>query len=168
MSITLNFSHADNIATELGKLVQPGSDPLLTAVYAGFVSVAAVCVYEMSIKEIFINFGTKKHPVLGNVMQDLFDRINGRVQYRSIREEYVPRFGEKYEKKFKRIVKDQTRTFLQTTGRDFVSSYGNIVTWRNDFVHAGNSPSTATFNEVVQAYEDGKKVIACLNSTMDR
>lgn len=168
MPITLNFSHADAIVTDLSAMVTPTLDPLISAKYAGFVSVAAVCVYEMAIKDIFINFAFKKHPVLGSITEETFDRINGRVKYQVIKDNYVPLFGTKYTAKFTKAIQKKSNEFVRTTGRDILSSYNNVITWRNEFVHAANVPGTATFFEVVRSYEDGKEVIECLNQVMHR
>ena len=168
MPITLHFDHADTVVADFTALVTPSTDPLTSVRYAGFVSVAAVCVYEMAIKEIFMNFAAKKHPLLGSITRETFERINGRVNYREIKDKYVPLFGTKYSKKFSEQIRKRSAEFLRLNGRDVISSYNNIVTWRNDFVHAANIPATATFAEVVRSYEDGKEVIKCLNSSMDR
>jgi hypothetical protein len=168
MPITLDFSHADDIVAHLTQLVTPTSDPLFTVKYTGFVAVAGVCVYEMAIKDIFIDFGTRKHPILGAVTRDLFDRINGRVGYQIIKKEYVPRFGEKYEQKFGKAIEVRSAAFLRSHGRDMVNSYNNLIIWRNEFAHAAQVPATATFTEAVKAYEDGKEVIRCLNIALDR
>jgi len=79
MPTTLNFAHADAIVTHFAALVSPTLDPLIAVKYAGFVSVAAVCAYEMAIKDIFMNFAAKKHPVLGSMARETFERINGRA-----------------------------------------------------------------------------------------
>jgi hypothetical protein len=168
MPTTLNFAHADAIVTHFAALVSPTLDPLIAVKYAGFVSVAAVCAYEMAIKDIFMNFAAKKHPVLGSMARETFERINGRVKYKALKDEYVPLFGSKYSTKFSNAIQRRSREFLRLNGRDIISSYNNVVTWRNDFVHAAHIPATATFAEVVRSYEDGKEVIGCLNSSMDR
>ncbi len=168
MPITLNFSHADSIIGHLSTLVSPTVDPLIAVQYAGFVSVAAVCVYEMAIKDIFISFATAKHPILGNVVREKFDRINGHVKYKALKEEYVPLFGSKYSAKFSRAIRQQSDAFLRTHHRDIISSYNNIITWRNDFAHAAHVPATATYAEVLRSYEDGKEIIRCLNLVMTR
>jgi hypothetical protein len=168
MPSTLDFTHADSIIPHLSNLVSSGLDPLIAANYAGFVTVAAVCVYEMAVKDIFTNFATAKHPVLGSVIREKFDKISGRVKYKIIKDEYVPLFGPKYSAKFSKAIDSVSRTFLRENRRDIISSYNNIVIWRNDFVHAAHIPATATFAEVVRSYEDGKEVIRCLNSAMNR
>jgi hypothetical protein len=168
MPITLHFEHADAIVADLTAVASQASNPLVSVRCAGFVSVAAVCVYEMAIKEIFMSFANRKHPVLGSITRETFDRINGRVSYREIKEKYVPLFGDKYSKKFSNTIRRQSNEFLRLNRRDIISSYNNIVTWRNDFVHAARIPTTATFAEVVRSYEDGKEVIRCLNASMNR
>ena len=47
-----HFQHADDVVTHLNSVVPTIPDPLLRAKYVGFVSVAAVTVYELAIKEI--------------------------------------------------------------------------------------------------------------------
>ena len=52
--------------------------------------------------------------------------------------------------------------------RDFCSSYSNIIIWRNTFAHEGKLNTTATYAEVIQAYQDGKEVIHSLADAMTR
>ena len=67
MCYSSHFQHADDVVAHLKGFVPLLADPLLKAKYAGFVSVAAVTVYEMAIKEIFICFARRKHKVLGGI-----------------------------------------------------------------------------------------------------
>ena len=81
----------------------------------------------------------------------------------------TPRHLLKYRSNNYYVEKDASgRLQVKANGRDFISSYNNVVLWRNDFVHAARLPTTATFNEVMRSYEDGKEVIRCLNLAMDR
>jgi hypothetical protein len=77
-------------------------------------------------------------------------------------------FGEKYLVKYKKILAANKKTYLSTNRRDFVNSYNNLITWRNDFAHEGRLTTTVTFDEVVQAYQDGKQLIHCLAVSMVR
>lgn len=52
--------------------------------------------------------------------------------------------------------------------RSLVTSYSNLVSWRNDFAHEGRVPAFATFDEVAQAYEDGKEVVLCFEGCLKR
>ena len=163
-----HFKHADDLVTHLNGVVPGITDPLLQAKYVGFVSVAAVTVYELGLKEIFTTFATKKHQVFGNFTEAYFYRINGRIRIKDIAKEYIPRFGDKYEKRFSKQMEKKARQFLRANGRDFRAAYGNLITWRHDFAHVGRFSTTATYPEVIRAYEDGKEVIHSVAEAMVR
>lgn len=168
MSYSDNFTHADDVVSHLNTVVPSLTDPLLQAKYVGFVAIAAVTVYELALKEIFIDFGTKKHRALGSFTESFFARINGRIKIKTLKEDYILPFGERYRKRFERKLKQRSDAYLLSNRRDIASSYGNIITWRNDFAHEGIIRTTATYSEVVQAYKDGKEIIHCLAETMTR
>ena len=105
---------------------------------------------------------------MGQYVRSQFNRINGRVQYRALKDEYTLQFGEKYQEQFKRNIKEKSDAYLKTHGRDILNSYNNIIVWRNNFAHEGRLNETATLNEVISAYEDGKEIIHCLAETMQR
>jgi len=168
MAYTDNFKHADDLVAHMNSVVPGITDPLLQAKYIGFVSVAAVTVYELALKEIFITFGRKKHKILGNFTESYFERINGRIRIRDIKEVYIPRFGQKYKERFIKNINEREKTYFKKNKRNILSSYGNIITWRNDFAHEGNLNMTATYNEVIQAYRDGKEIIHSLADSMKR
>ncbi len=163
-----HFQHADDVVNHLNTIVPTITDPLLKAKYVGFVSVVAVTVYEMAIKDIFIEFAHKKHKVLGNFTESYFDRINGKIKLKIIRDEYIKRFGIKYKTRFQRKLDERAREYLRVNHRDIKNSYANLIIWRNDFAHEGKINITATYEEVVQAYEDGKEIIHCLAACMTR
>lgn len=168
MSYSNHFQHADDVIAHLNTVMPTIANPLLQAKYVGFVSVAAVTVYEMALKEIFIEFSRKKHKVLGHFTEAYFHRINGKIKIKIIHDEYIAMFGDKYQKKFKKNLEGISRAYLTLHRRDLKSSYSNLITWRNDFAHEGKINSTTTYNEVVKAYEDGKQVIHCLAKSMAR
>nr|VFK77973.1 MAG: hypothetical protein BECKSD772D_GA0070982_100442 [Candidatus Kentron sp. SD] len=168
MSYQEHFTHADEVIATIKAAIPGIHDPLAEAKFIGFVSVAAVTVYEQAIKSIFIDFGEKKHKVMGHYVRSQFDRINGRIKYKTIKDEYVLQFGTKYRERFKQKITQRTKDYLGSYRRDILSSYDNIITWRNDFAHEGKINTTATLNEVVSAYEDGKEIIHCLAETMRR
>lgn len=168
MPYTSNFQHADDIVEHLNTIVPELTDPLLRIKYVGFVAVAAVTVYEMAIKSIFIDFAVKKHKAMGNFTEAYFERINGRIKIVNIREDYIIRFGERYLKRFEMKLERCSNDYLRRHRRNIISSYSNLIKWRNDFAHEGIIRATATYPDVVQAYEDGKEIIRCLAETMTR
>ena len=168
MAYSAHFAHADAVVAHISGLVPTLANPLLEAKYVGFITIAAVTVYELAIKEIFIEFAKKKHRVLGNFTEKYFERLNGRIKTKEIQETYLPRFGDKYVAQFKKQLAKTSAAYLKANKRDIVSSYRNVITWRHEFAHEGRINVTATYQEAAQAYEDGKVVIACLAQAMVR
>jgi len=163
-----HFRHADDVIAHLDGVVPALPDPLLRTKYAGFVTVAAVTVYELAIKEIFCEFGRKKHKVLGAFSESYFRRINGRVTLDDIKKDYCHRYGDGYVAKFKKRLDAVTMFHLKAHHRDVKASYSNLIVWRNSFAHEGKVPPMVTYGEVVQAYQDGKEVIHSLAASMVR
>lgn len=163
-----HFRHADEVIAHLDTIVPALPNPLLKTKYAGFVTIAAVTVYELAIKEIFCEFGRRKHKVLGAFSESYFKRINGRVTLDDIRKDYCMRYGDAYVTKFKARLDAKSKTHLAAHRRDVKSSYSNLIVWRNAFAHEGTVPATVTYSEVVQAYQDGKEVIHSLAASMVR
>lgn len=168
MSYYNHFRLADDVILHLDSVVNKISDPFIQSRYVGFVAVTASSVYELAIKDIFIDFAERKHKVLGTFTRNHFHRINGRITIDIIRDEYVQRFGKKYVENFKRKLAHSEEQFLRTHGASIKSSYSNVIVWRNEFAHAGNVPNTATYAEITKAYGNGKEVIKCLAEAMTR
>jgi hypothetical protein len=162
------FKLADDIISHLDSVIHNINDTFISSRYVGFVSMSAVTVYELAIKEIFINFAEKKHSVFGTFVNSYFSRISGRIKYETIWTDYVRRFGDKYVNRLRLKVQKAEDTSLRNDGVSILSSYNNIIIWRNEFVHEGKLPSTASYDEVVKSYQTGKKVIDCLAETMHR
>jgi hypothetical protein len=168
MPYAQRFQHADDVVAHLNTVVPNLADPLLKAKYTGFVTIAAVTVYEMAIKDIFSEFAAKKHAVFGRYVESKFKRINGKIGLDVIKDDYVKGFGGMYLKRFKVALDNASDGYLRQNRRDFRSAYGNLIVWRNDFAHEGSVKAQTTYEEVVQAYEDGKQVIHTLATSMVR
>lgn len=168
MPYSRHFVHADDLINSLSSIVPTISDPLIQIKYVGFVSIAGVTVYELAIKEIFISFADKKGKSFGEFTRCYFKRINGQIKLEQLKKNYIPRFGDRYLNRFNQKVAFVKNSYLIAHHRDILSSYGNLITWRNDFAHEGKFPFYATFSEVVNAYQDGKEVIRVLSETMVR
>lgn len=168
MSYSNHFKLADDMITHLNSSITHVSDPFILSRYVGFVSIAAVTVYELAVKEIFIDFAQKKNKVFGTFTSAHFDRINGRIKNQDIKNEYIKKFGEKYLNRYKKKLDKEENAYLRTSGSSIKNSYANIITWRNQFAHEGKISSTVTYQEVVKSYETGKRLIDCLAETMNR
>lgn len=85
-----------------------------------------------------------------------------------IQKNHLPRFGDKYLKKFKTRLEEKELEILRSDGRSVRASYGNVISWRNSFAHEGIIPQGPTYAEARQAYVYGKHVLDCLAATMVR
>jgi hypothetical protein len=167
MPHTTYYGPADAVIAHLVTFV-PSLPPQLQAQYTGFAAISAITVYELAIKYVLIEFSRKKHSVFGHFTQEHFDRINGRIGLKSLCNEHIPKFGEKYLNRFERLLNIEEKAVLISERASIKSSYGNLVSWRHEFAHEGQLPRNATFQEVVRSYELGKKVIDCLARSMTR
>ncbi len=168
MAYSDHFRLADDLIAHLTPSVTAIQDPFLQSRYTGFVTVAAVSVYELAVKEILCTFGESKHKVLGTFARSFFERLNGRIQYKQLHEDYVSRFGDKYTRRFKREVVDREKRVLKLQKKSVLTSYSNVIVWRNAFAHEGKIPPHATYLDATEAYALGKQVIECLALAMRR
>lgn len=166
MAYASHFQIADDIITHLDAVVGGIADPFIQSRYVGFVAISSATVYELAIKDIFCDFGQRTHKVLGTFVSSYFDRINGRIKTDSLKKDYIPRFGDKYLKRFKRKLKETENENLRNQGVSVSSDYNNVIEWRNQFAHEGKVPNTVTYAEITRAYKNGKAVIECLAETM--
>lgn len=168
MAYTSHFIIADEMINHLDSIIGGITDPFISSRYVGFVAVSAVTVYELALKEIFIEFAQRKHTVFGTYTKNHFDRINGRIKNSQIRDDYIRKFGQKYLNRYNKKVKKIEEQILRTHRKSLIASYENLITWRNEFAHQGQIPSNVTFTEVVNSYYLGKELIKCVFDTMTR
>jgi hypothetical protein len=162
-----HFALADDLIAHLNGVVGAITDPLISVKYVGFVAVVSVAVYELAVKEIFIDFADRKHRVFGSYAGSHYRRLNGRITISDLMQQ-AKRYGDKYEKRFNRKLDEAERKNLRANNLSIRTSYGNIITWRHSFAHEGVVPTTTTYNEVTGAYSAGKEVIHCLAESMWR
>jgi len=155
------INHLDSVVVDI-------EDPFIASRYVGFVSVAAVSVFELSIKDIFIEFAKKKNSVFGEYTSNHFKRINGRIKLDNIRNDYVKKFGNKYLTRFNTKLEHFENETLRLEGQSIKTAYSSLIEIRNSFAHAGIVANTVTYREIVIYYNIGKKMIKCLEETMVR
>jgi len=168
VNVDVHFGLADVYIGYLRTNLAVTADPFIASRDVGFVAVSAVTVYELAVKDVFISFGWKKHKVPGCFAEARFERINGRVAYRNLCEEYLKRFGDKYLLRFKRRIAQLDKAAIKAKRGSVINSYNNVISWRNEFAHGGHVPAYVTLEEVIRGYEEGKDVIRCLANCMTR
>lgn len=168
MAYSDHFKLADDLVAHLDTVIVALNDPFIESRYTGFVTVSAVTVLELALKTIFLEFAQAKHVVLGTFCSRYFDRINGKIGLSAIREDYLSKFGLKYQTRFGKRIEKIEQHSLRTIGTSVRSSYGNLITWRNTFAHQGIIPPNASYAEAKRAYECGKQIMQCLAGCMNR
>lgn len=168
MAYVDRYPLADDLIKHLDCIIVPSMDPFLRTRYVGFVCVSAVTVIELAIRDILIEFAAKKHRVFGAFCQDAYERLNGRVTLKDLRTVHIKRFGDRYLKRFDRLLEGQEGRELAASGRSVASSYGNLITWRHSFAHQGVLPPNASYAEAKQGLELGKQVLQCLDLALQR
>jgi hypothetical protein len=167
MPYTDKFVPTDNLITQLSPIIAAVTDPGVKVSYAGFLSVSAITVYELAIKDVFIDFSVKKNGVFGFFIEKHFAKLNGRILFGELRGTHIKQFGDRYLKKFDKEFDKKERAWLtRTPPVSLKAQYNNLILCRHQFVHGGTP--TLTINEVIDAYNQGKEVIHCLNSIMKR
>lgn len=168
MAYADHFKLTDDLIAHLDPVLAALNDPFIESRYTGFLSVSAVTVFELAIKEIFREFARRKHKVLENFTSEYFERINGRIKIGAVKDDYVKKYGSKYVDRFDKRLSACEAEFLRSHGCSLKASYGNLLEWRNEFAHEGRVPRNATYREVKKSYELGKEVIRCLAESMRR
>ena len=165
---TNNFNSADDIIRNLRADIVNINDAYISSRYVGFVAVAAVSVYEMALKQIFIEFAERKHRTFGVFTSTKFNRINGKIKNEVVRKEYIKNFGDKYLRRFDNNIEAINQGTLALYNKQVKNSYSNVITTRNGFAHGNQNANNSTFNEIVLDYEVGKEYIRCVFETMVR
>lgn len=160
------FIATDNLIAHLTPIVSGITDAAIQANYAGFLSVSAVTVYELAIKDIFAEFASKKNVVFGDFVVKHFSGINGRIKLDDLKGQHIKPFGVKYLDKFEKKLKARETAVFAVSAKNVRSDYSNLILCRHKYVHAGN-PSL-TFQEVLDNYHTGKEVIHSLYEAMKR
>lgn len=166
MPYTDRFIGADYIFGQMTSMAATITDPVVLSNYAGFLSVTAVTVFELAIKDVFYDFAVKKHNSFGFFVGTHFKRINGRIKLDDLRKEHIAAFGQKYLERFKKLLDAKDNLYVLASAGSIKSSYTNLIGCRHSFVHS--NLVTLTLGEVISSYNLGKEVIHVLNSSMVR
>lgn len=162
------FTLADDYLTHVDAVISSLRDDFIRSRYLGFLAISAVTAYELAIKDIIYRFSDQKHRALGELARRRFDRLNGQIMLKDLREKRIASFGQKYCDRFDRELKGAEAASQAARTGSVKSSYGNLITWRHTFVHKGEWTPTATYADLRTAYDNGKELIRCIDRAMQR
>lgn len=168
MSFEDRFILADDYLAHVDVVITGLPNDFLRSRYLGFLAISAVTAYELAIKDIVYRFSDQKHRALGELARSKFGRLNGQIKLNDLRKRHIICFGQKYCDRFDRELSSAEDASLAAQTGSVRSSYGNLITWRHNFVHEGSWPNTATYGDLTAAYEHGKELIRCIDRAMVR
>ena len=168
MAFEDRFTLADDYLTHVDAVITGLADDFIRSRYLGFLAISAVTAYELAITDIIFRFSDQKHKALGELARSRFDKLNGQIKLSDLRKRHIASFGQKYCNRFDRELSNYDADALAEREGSVRSSYGNIVTWRHNFVHEGVWPNTATYGDLKAAYDHGKELIRCMDRAMTR
>ena len=136
MAYLNKFTEIDDLIRHLTLYVTTLTDEALKAKYAGFLSVSAVTVYELAIKEILVDFARKKHIILGSFVENHhLARINGKIRLPDLRDKLIKPFGDKYVAKFDQKLSSREIVITKLIHKNISSCYSNLVMCRHNYFH---------------------------------
>lgn len=159
------FLATDGLIQHLQPIIPTIHDPQVLSNYTGFLAVSSITVYELAIKDIFNEFAKRKNLSFGNFVEKHFEKLNGRIKIRDIKDN-VKTFGEKYSNRFTKKINIEESLQMTNLRVSMMNCYDNLLTCRHKFVHAGIV--TLSIQEVIANYTIGKNVIHILDRTMVR
>lgn len=139
------------------------ADPIIISRYTGFAATNAVTMYELAVKRLLVQYCMSQHPLLGNVAENIFSRVNGKIKIDDIKKNFLSKIDHKLSLRFEEVIFEWESAILISTGKSIRNSYNNIIQWRHDFVHSGHPPLNATLKETIESYYAGKCIIECLS-----
>ena len=164
MSFQNIFATTDTLVNHFNSISSTIADQSMLTHYAGIIAVNGTTAYELAIKDIFINFASKKNSVFGTFTINYFDRLNGRIIISELKDNQIKRFGPKYMNKFDAILSRNENLILKKSKTSITACYNNLILSRHNYVHKG--ASTLTISEAINCYQFGKEVINCLFKSM--
>lgn len=74
MNYQQHYRLADDMIDHLNIVINGINDPFISSRYVGFVTIAAVTVFELALKDIFINFAVKKIKYLAHSLKGILTK----------------------------------------------------------------------------------------------
>lgn len=123
---------------------------------AGLLVVAIAASYESCVKETMVNYAARHHVQFEIFAQNNFEKLNSRINLSDLHR-YAKSFDNSIHQKFGELIVERRRRLNTKIGKDFTKSYGQILSWRHDFAHAGKRNTTV--KEALATHRLAKRVM---------
>lgn len=157
-----HVNRVKRLAGEMNEFVPIGQTQTseFRADLAGLYVVAVAAAYESCVKEVIVNYATRHHEIFGQYALASYEKLNSRINIQDLHR-YAKTFHPSIGKKFKEILNKKKSDINRKIGKDIENSYGQILSWRHDFAHAGKR--NTTLEEAVYTHNLGLRVIYCFD-----
>lgn len=155
--IKLILERPDSLAAEIKEFVSEDAKTIrFRADLAGLLVVSMAASYESSVKETLMSFAARHHVQFGNYAQNQFAKLNSRISMNDLYG-YTKTFDNKVHNRFCELITHRKGRMINKIGKDFTVAYGQMLSWRHDFAHAGIR--NTTIGEALATHRLAKRVL---------
>lgn len=153
-----HFNRLEQLVDEMNQFVPAvtGSFVQFRADLAGLLVVSIAATYETCVKETLVTYANGHHAAFGNFAVNNFKKLNSRITIDDLRK-YTLTFDDSINKKFTNLHDTRKKKINDRIGRNIESCYKQILSWRNDFAHAGIR--NTTIEEAIATHRVAKRVL---------
>jgi hypothetical protein len=156
--LNVHFDRIERLVLEMRRFVP--SDKIETAQFradlAGLLVVSMAASYESCVKETLVTYATGHHVAFGNFALKNYAKLNSRVSLSDLYG-YARTFDSGVHDRFGWLLDRRKKTIDKRLGMNIVKSYGQILSWRHDFAHAGIR--NTTIEEAMATHRFAKRVL---------
>ncbi len=116
--------------------------------------------YESCVKEVLIAHASFRHGDFEYFVTQHYAKLNSKIGKDDLLR-YAKLFSAKVHKDFKTLLKKRSDAIASRTGMDIAEKYGQILSWRHDYAHAGLQNTTVS--EAAKFHVFAKRVLYCFD-----
>jgi hypothetical protein len=156
--LDLHFDRIEQLVVEMQQFVP--SNKIETAQFradlAGLLVVSMAASYESCVKETLVTYATSHHVAFGNFATNNYAKLNSRISLSDLHG-YAKTFDSGVHDRFGKLLDRRKKVIDNRLGKSVVASYGQILSWRHAFAHAGIR--NTTIEEAMATHRLAKRVL---------
>lgn len=158
VDVDVHFSRVESLVKDAERLVPEGTrgSTDFRADLAGLLVVAMAVSYETCVKTVLTDYAASRHVDFGIFTENNFSKLNSKVSVDDLAK-YAKLFGGSAHANFMPTLKRKKDALFRRTGINIETSYGQILSWRHAYAHAGQRSTTIT--EAIKTHRYGKRVL---------
>jgi hypothetical protein len=160
--LDLQLAKIDRLIAEIENFIPEGTHGStgFRADLAGLLVVAIASAYETCVKDVLISHASSKHGDFEYFITQNFAKLNSRIAKEDLFR-YAKLFSSKIHDDFKFLLNKRSGAIERRTGMRITETYGQILSWRHDYAHAGIQNTTVS--EAARFHRFAKRVLYCFD-----